>query len=309
VVSDSDSSEESEEESEVQESVAISRVVSEILGRTGSGDSSAHIFAYPVPSDRPDVAEVDASTPGFQEKEKASFPSKKETVSIVRKDGITGANLAESKIKEISKYTCCDNLCLRKLGSRQVKKHRIYYYRLKPSERNVLLRGCIQNRHTGKTGYQVLGLPFCREGFKKLYSVGNDRLQRVTQDIFLRVDREIFRKQTSTNQLTLVEWLKDFFATSVESLPNKDIFHLPDNWTKQEVFEVFKKDSLLWEESNVTYSWFCRIWSMEFPRVRIPKRSRFSTCAPCTEFKALRDKATLESERGEQLLLFIFETL
>jgi len=54
----------------------------------------------------------------------------------------------------------------------------------------------------------------------------------------------------------------------------------------------------------VTYSWFCRIWNKEFPRVRIPKRSRFSTCGPCTEFKALRDKATLEAERSKSSIVY-----
>ena len=89
-----------------------------------------------------------------------------------------------------------------------------------------------------------------------------------------------------------------FFLTNMEGLRNKDILHLPDNWTKLEVFEAFKMESSLHEETSLTYSWFCRIWNSEFPRVRIPKRSRFSTCAPCTEFKALRDKATLEAERS-----------
>src|SRR5450759_3368139 len=90
--------------------------------------------------------------------------------------------------------------------------------------------------------------------------------------------------------------------TNVESLPNKDHFHLLDNWTKFEVFEALKNESMLREATSMTYSWFCRIWNLEFPRVRIPKRSRFSTCAPCIEFKALRDKATLEAERSKCLL-------
>lgn len=77
-----------------------------------------------------------------------------------------------------------------------------------------------------------------------------------------------------------------------------DIFHLPDNWTKLEVFEAFQMESLLREEASLTYSWFCRIWNLEFPRVQTPKRSRFSTCGSCTEFKALREKAMLEAERS-----------
>ncbi len=68
---------------------------------------------------------------------------------------------------------------------------------------------------------------------------------------------------------------------------------------KQEIYEAFKTDTLLQDEMRTTYSWFCRIWNIEFPRVRILKRSQFSTCAPCTEFKALYDKATLEAKRSK----------
>ena len=125
----------------------------------------------------------------------------------------------------------------------------------------------------------------------------------MSEDIFCRIRNDTYSKDKSTIQLALVQWLNDFFMTNVESLPNKDIFHLPDNWTKLEVFEAFKLESSTREEASLTYSWFCRIWNVEFPRVRIPARSRFSTCGPCTEFKALRQKATLEAERS---LSFIF---
>lgn len=295
----SEASSESEEESAVPPSVAISRVVSEILGRDGVDNSFLNTAQYVDAVGLND--DIDSSPVGFQEKEKLKDPSKKEKDKIVRKDAISASKLAESKIKEISKYPCCDNRCLIKLGFHQVMKHRKYYFRLRATEKNVLLRGCLQSGHRGRSAYRVLGKAFCREGFKKLYSVGNTRLQRVSHNIFTRVENEVFCKEKSTAHLALVQWLKGFFERNVESLPNKDIFHLPDNWTKLEVFEEFKNESEIREDASVKYSWFCRIWTKEFPRVRIPKRSRFSTCAPCTEFKALRDKATLEAERGNVL--------
>lgn len=141
-------------------------------------------------------------------------------------------------------------------------------------------------------------------GLQKLYSIGNDRLQRLTTDIFCQRQHYRFVREKSVTQLALVQWLNNFFMINVESLPNKDIFHLPDNWTKSDVFDAFKNDFLLRDETTITYSWFCRIWNLEFPRVRIPKRSRFSTCAPCTELKALRDKATLEAERRKICFFF-----
>jgi hypothetical protein len=95
------------------------------------------------------------------------------------------------------------------------------------------------------TGYSVNGKCFCRIGFKKLYSVGNDRLQRVSQDIFLRVKNEVFSKEKLCLNLSFVPWMNTFLSINVENLPNKDIFYLPDNWTKEEVYDRFTDNLLL----------------------------------------------------------------
>ena len=307
-LSDTDSSGETSEDDQKQsESIAISRVVSEILGRNHLEVSDDNLFndpideettslEYDVPCDN--VVDPPESPVGFQDKDKPKPCRKRDKLRSERKDVVSNANLAEEKIKQVFKYPCCESLCLLKLGRDEVAKHRTYYYGLTHTEKNVLLRGCLKQNLQGRSGYVVNGKSFCRIGFKKLYSVGNNRLQKVSEDIFCRIQPDTFQKEKSTTQLALVQWLNDFFLTNVESLPNKDIFHLPDNWTKMEVFEAFKIESSLREERSLTYSWFCRIWNSEFPRVRIPKRSRFSTCAPCTEFKALRDKATLEAEKS-----------
>ena len=310
VVSESDSSGgTSADDEEDSQSVAISRVVSEILGREQLDESDKSLFED-VDTVRSachdDISRVDdtpESPAGFQEKQKAEACRKREKKRTERKDAISTANLTDLKIKEVSKYPCCEGLCLSKFGRAGVEKHRSYYYGLTHTEKNVLLRGCLKQNLQGQTGYTVNGNSFCREAFKKLYSVGNDRLKRVSADIFCRIESDRFQREKSTTQLALEQWLNDFFSTNVESLPDKDIFHLPDNWTKLEVFEAFKADASLRESKSLTYLWFCRIWNIEFPRVRIPKRSRFSTCTSCTKLKALRAKATLESEKS-MLCLF-----
>ena len=305
VVSESDSSgETSEDDDRDSQSVAISRVVAEILGREPLDESDMNLFRD-VDTVRTacddEISRVDdtpESPAGFQEKYQAETCSKKEKKRMERRDAISIANLTELKIKEVSKYPCCEGLCLSKFGRQGVKAHRSYYYGLTHTEKNVLLRGCLEQNLQGRIGYTVNGNSFCREAFKKLYSVGNNRLKRVSADMFCRIESDHFQREKSTTQLALEQWLNDFFSTNVESLPDKNIFHLPDNWTKLEVFEAFKSEATLRESEGLTYSWFCRIWKVSFPRVRIPKRSRFSTCTSCTEFKALRAKATLESKKS-----------
>jgi hypothetical protein len=269
--------------------------VSEILGRQPLGDSDESLFG-----NVDDLRQGPVESPvTFQEKNKSKDLTRKDKGRMDRKDAVSTANLTKQKIKEISKYSCCDASCLKEFGREEVAKQREYYFGLSLKERSVVLRGCINQSHRGRTGYVVNGVSLCRIGFKKLFSVGNDRLQRVAKDIFCQVQSNTFCKEKSTTQLSLEQWLNNFFSTNVESLPHKDIFHLADNWTKYEVFESFRNETLLREEASLTYSWFCRIWKLEFPRVRIPKRSRFSTCAPCTEFKALRDKATLKADQSK----------
>ena len=68
---------------------------------------------------------------------------------------------------------------------------------------------------------------------------------------------------------------------------------------------MFKVDLLEREETTMTYGYFCRLWLEEFSRVRIPEHSHFTACTPCTEFKHLRDKATLEVEKSKSTLTII----
>jgi hypothetical protein len=187
-----------------------------------------------------EVGERETSSPlRFQDLVLEKPPSKKVQDQITRKDHVTQEHLKKRKIKDIFRYMCCDKVCLRELGLDGCEKQRKYYFGLSQSERNILLRGCIQNNK----GYCVNGHVLCRQGFKKLFSVGNNRLQKVNANVFQRIENITFCKDTSSTQLGLVQWLDDFFSKNVESLPNKDIHHLPDNWTKLEVYEEFKHET------------------------------------------------------------------
>ncbi len=104
--------------------------------------------------------------------------------------------------------------------------------------------------------------------------------------------------------LVLIEWLQDFFKTRVESLPNKNILHLPDNYTKWEIFKLFNSQYVTRDATaKIQYEAFTRIWRQNFSHVKIPPVSRFSACADCEEFKTMRDKAISDVEKGMTLLL------
>ena len=304
VISDLDSASDGEEEN------PIDSVIRQVLG-TEPLDDEEVFFHSPVGGhfSNPTSPSADGgsggNSRGFRGKEKSTQLGEKERKQMIRKDNVTTSMLDKSKMKEIFQYPCCDRMCLSNFGLEQIIQHRRYYFGLKHVERNVVLRGCLEKTLQGRTGYCVNGKRICRNAFKKLYSVGNDRLQRVSRDIFFKIENDVFRKEKSSVSLSFVQWMTTFLSKHVESLPNKDLFHLPDNWTKGEVFEMFKVDLLEREETTMTYGYFCRLWLEEFPRVRIPEHSHFTACTPCTEFKHLRDKATLEVEKSKSTLTII----
>lgn len=297
-VNENSSSEESDDEEEarfIRETEAIAEVVSEI----GGSSISNHDLDSPVATLEENRVMVDPSPKGFRDHDKVLLPNKKDKCIAARKDHVISENLKKKKMKEIFTYPCCDNCCLRTFGLAEVMRERTYYFSLSREEKNIFLRGCLRGNIQGNRSYIVNGRTFCREGFKKLFSVGNTRIQRVSDNLLTRLSNDTFCKDKSSTTLGLLAWLNKFFATNVESLPNKDIFHLPDNWTKAEVYDAYQSEIMLREEEGTTYSWFCRMWNAEFSRVRIPRRSRFSTCAPCSEFKALRDKAVTIQDKSK----------
>jgi hypothetical protein len=179
---------------------------------------------------------------------------------------------------------------------------RNYYFGLLGAEQDVHIRSCVKKSPSGGKVYLVSGEPICRRGFKKLYSIGNNRLQKICSDLFSHSRFESGIREKSYTHLSLVQWLNQFLKVNVESLPNKGVFHLPDNLSKMQVFDEFQNEAFLRNEQGVTYSWFCRIWNQEFPKVKIPKRNRFSACSTCSEFKALRDKSTLLADKSKFFL-------
>jgi hypothetical protein len=148
---------------------------------------------------------------------------------MIWKDNVTTSMLDKIKIKKISQYAYCDRMCLSNLGLKQIMQHRRYYFGLKHVKRNIVVCGCLEKTLQGRTGYSVNERRICRSRFKKLYSIGNDCLQRVSKDIFFKVKNDVFCKEKFFASLSFVQWMTTFLSKHVESLPNKDIFHLLDN--------------------------------------------------------------------------------
>ena len=78
--------------------------------------------------------------------------------------------------------------------------------------------------------------------------------------------------------------------------------HLMDNYTRYEVFTLYKEDMLESNEQFASYSHFSRLWKNFFNNVKIPKKVRMGVCSACANLKSRRQRATNSNEQGTRLL-------
>jgi hypothetical protein len=219
----------------------------------------------------------------------------------------TDDKLADEHIRSTSRKYYCKNHCLANLGIRGVREEREKYFRQKSQDRSLSLQWLINREGDeedkwARTHFRIQGGIVCREAFKSVFCVGNDRILRITRkrNRSLAFDTPAGRPKELQGFL-ITCWLEDFFKTRVESLPNKDVLHLPDNYTKREVWKLFTSQYGERDQgSKCSYRHFVRVWSSQFSHVKIPPVNRFSACADCEYFKTMRDKAVTDAEKSKR---------
>ncbi|KAL3685992.1 hypothetical protein R1sor_004014 [Riccia sorocarpa] len=82
--------------------------------------------------------------------------------------------------------------------------------------------------------------------------------------------------------------------------PGDGKYHLPNNFTKKEVYDHYKTD-MSQMQSVLQYSSFKRYWLKYYPLVTIPTTNKFSVCDFCELYKTKRDKAVTKLEKAEAI--------
>ena len=100
-----------------------------------------------------------------------------------------------------------------------------------------------------------------------------------------------------------MSWMENYFAMNAKVLPTSGKMHLMDNYTRYEVFMLYKEDMLESNEKFASYSHFSRLWKNFFNNVKIPKKVRMGVCSVCANLKSRRQRATNSSEQGTRLLI------
>jgi hypothetical protein len=255
----------------------------------------------------------------------------------IREDVASGKRVNDQKFAKVKlekedilatkRKSCCKHLCLLKLGTRGIRHAREKYFRLKCQDRPLSLQwlvgeGDTQNEDQIRFGgedfrpqnslmceYKIFGRGVCRHAFKLIFCIGNHTLDRLRflKNQSVEVKKPLGRVRGSLSYI-LESWMQDFFHNNCEKLPNKDILHLPDSFSKLEVWKIFKSTFADFDKTEkVTYRYWCKMWTNHFPNVKIPKLNRFGVCADCEEFKTIREKAVTADEKSKKLFVYQFQ--
>ncbi|KAL3683649.1 hypothetical protein R1sor_001671 [Riccia sorocarpa] len=85
-------------------------------------------------------------------------------------------------------------------------------------------------------------LTVCRKAFKIIFCVGNSRLQRLRLQDKHPASIDTVARQPSAEAFILLEWLDSFFLSHCERQPADGKYHLPNNFTKKEVYDHYRTD-------------------------------------------------------------------
>ncbi|KAL3676560.1 hypothetical protein R1sor_026508 [Riccia sorocarpa] len=101
-----------------------------------------------------------------------------------------------------------------------------------------------------------------------------------------------------TQAFILLEWLDSFFLSHCERQPADGKYHIPNNFTKKEVYDHYKTDMVQVREC-LQYSSFKHYWVKFYQLVTIPTTNKFSVCDFCELYKSKRDKGVTNIEKAE----------
>jgi hypothetical protein len=107
--------------------------------------------------------------------------------------------------------------------------------------------------------------------------------------------------------IILVQWMKNFFEFHYEKLPNKNVIHFPNSYSKLEVWQTFNTTFSNFDKATcVTYQFKCKTWKRYFSHAKIPHVNRFGVYADCEEFKTIQNKAILTQEKSKSSKLLFY---
>ena len=86
-------------------------------------------------------------------------------------------------------------------------------------------------------------------------------------------------------------------------MPTTSRMHLSDNYTRREVYDVYRSEMVVLSNKLVTYSQFTRLWRAWFRNVIIPYKVRMGYYSICANLKSLAKGAKTSMEKDAWLII------
>jgi hypothetical protein len=78
-----------------------------------------------------------------------------------------------------------------------------------------------------------------------------------------------------------------YFKMHYEVVPTSGMLHLPDNYMRDELYQICKQDLEAQKERYVHYSQFTRLWNAKFDNVVTPRKVCIGVCEICANLKSM----------------------
>ncbi|KAL3697378.1 hypothetical protein R1sor_011454 [Riccia sorocarpa] len=179
--------------------------------------------------------------------------------------------------------------------------------KLARDERAVFLDGRYIGTSQNMTYLLRCGSSVCRRTFMTIYCLGGPKLTRI-QNLSSEnpTVRDSFVREKTAEGFMLQEWLDRFFLTHCERQPNAQIYHLPSNLSKAEVYDYYKTEMMTGREGYSTKLMSLQsltlYWRRYYPLVTIPKHNTFTGCDLCEQMKHDRDTEPPGRKKDEAVL-------
>ena len=200
-------------------------------------------------------------------------------------------------LRDVAKK-CCLAECLVKSGKHGLKSIRHWYLSLNGEEQDTFLADRLQLVQDSSLGSKVsfeyyinISDRCCRKAFKIAFGIGNMRLDRIHRRC-LSGDAMVESVGSDVSSRGLVGqhaviWMKNYFGMHCDVMPTTGRLHLSDNYTRDELFRIYKDEMLSQGERYVCYSQFTRLWKLKFDNVLIPRQVRMGVCVVCANLKSM----------------------
>lgn len=184
----------------------------------------------------------------------------------------------DAKKRKVQLLPCCSNCCLANVDSKPLTS----FVAKSTIEQNQFLMDSFNLLSNEGNGIQhmIAGKLVCKKAFILYFKISNKRYERIfeqfTRNPTVKIQRKPVIRSESVKVTEAKAWMTQYFKRIGDSMPHVEQTHLPHGLTKQDIYQIMKREILQQGvSSTISLSHFYVIWDTSFKNVLIPKVSTY----------------------------------